>query len=98
MRTHTVHTEAARQYAAAHAAHYSTKDLREALGLYQSVIAQHPTSPEAEYSRSQIRNLARSVVPEQELLDAHAGLVLAHISQKWSPDVKPAQVTPISQV
>jgi hypothetical protein len=49
MRNDTGLTEASRQYAAAHAAHYKTKDLREALELYEGVLAAHPNAREAGY-------------------------------------------------
>ena len=42
MKNDTGLTEASRQYAAAHAAHYETKDLREALELYRGILAAHP--------------------------------------------------------
>ena len=79
MRDETTVAEAGQQYAAAHAAHYTTKDLQDALGLYQDVMVAHPDTPEAEYSRSQIQNIAHSVVPKQELLDAQVELALAHL-------------------
>ena len=73
-------TEAGQQYAVAHAAHYKTKDLHEALGLYEGVMAAHPDSHEAEYSRTQIQNIAKSVVPKQELLDAEMAMTRAHLA------------------
>lgn len=79
MRDDTGTTEADQQYAAAHAAHYKTKDLREALGLYRAVMATHPNTQEAGYSRSQVQNIVKAVVPEQELLDAEVALALAHV-------------------
>jgi len=96
MKNNTAPTEAGQQYAAAHEAHYTTKDLHEALGLYKGVMAAHPNSQEAEYSRTQIQNIVKSVVPEQELLDAEVELTLANLKHKGSPDVEPAQVTPLA--
>lgn len=78
MKNDTALTEASRQYAAAHAAHYETKDLREALELYRSILAAHPDSQEAGYSRSQIQNIIQEVVPERELLEAEVGMARAH--------------------
>ncbi len=72
-------TEAGLHYAAAHAAHYGTKDLGRALELYQDIVTAHPNSQEAGYSRSQIQNIVKSVVPKQELLDAQADLARAHV-------------------
>jgi hypothetical protein len=71
-------TEASRQYAAAHAAHYETKDLREGLELYRGILAAHPDTQEAGYSRSQIQNIIKEVVPERELLEAQVGMAMAH--------------------
>jgi hypothetical protein len=96
MKNNTKPTEAGQQYAAAHEAHYATKDLVEALGLYKGVMAEHPNSQEAEYSRTQIHNIVKSVVPEQKLLDAQVELTLANLEQKRSPDVEPALVTPLA--
>jgi len=73
-------TEAGEQYAAAHAAHYKTKDLNSALDLYQGVMAAYPDTPEAEYSRSQIQNIAKSVVPKQELLDGEMAMARARLA------------------
>lgn len=70
-------SENGKHYAAAHAAHYVAKDLREALQLYRGIIAEHPDSQEAGYSRSQIQNIVNAVVPKEELLDARIEQVLA---------------------
>ena len=67
MRNDTGLTEASQKYAAAYAAHYETKDLREALELYRGIVAAHPDTQEAGYSRSQIQNIVNEVVPEREL-------------------------------
>ena len=84
MKNDTGLTEASRQYAAAHAAHYETKDLREALELYQGILAAHPDSQEAGYSRSQIQNIIKEVVPERELFEAEVGMALAHFEREKS--------------
>jgi hypothetical protein len=76
MRNETALTEAGKQYAEAHAAHYTTKDLLEALELYKGVMAAHPNTKEAEYSQTQIENIVKSVVPKQRLLDAQVELAL----------------------
>lgn len=78
MRNETGLTEAGQHYAAAYAAHYTTKDLRGAIELYQGVMAAYPNTQEAEYSRSQIENIVKVVVPKQDVLDAQVKLVLAH--------------------
>jgi hypothetical protein len=87
-------TEAGQQYAAAYAAHYTTKDLHDALRLYRGIMAAHPNTPEAGYSQSQILNIVKSVVPNQEPLDAQAELALAHLEQEKPPDLEPLPVTP----
>jgi len=60
-------TEAGKQYAEA---------LHEALKLYKAIMAEHPNTKEAEYSRTQIQNIVQSVVPKQRLLDAQVELAL----------------------
>ena len=69
--------EAGQQYATAHDAHYRTKNLHEAVELYRGIMVAHPGTREAAYSRAQIQNIAHSVVPEQDLLDAQIELTLA---------------------
>ena len=79
-------TEAGRQYAAAYAAHYTGRDLPAALQLYLKVLASHPSAPEADYSRTQVRNIVNTVVPKQELLDAEIELAVAHFERDGPPD------------
>ena len=79
MRNETELTEAGKQYAEAYAAHYTTKDLYEALELYKGIMAEHPNTKEAEYSRTQIQNIVQSVVPKQRLLDAQVELALTYL-------------------
>ena len=71
-----------RDYAAAHAAHYSKRNLAGALRLYRDLIASRPNAPEAAYSRAQIRNIVHGVVPEQELLDAQIEQALARLDRR----------------
>ncbi|UCD24141.1 MAG: hypothetical protein JSW51_14125 [Gemmatimonadota bacterium] len=84
MSNDAAHTEAGRQYAAAHAAHYAKKDLHEALGLYKNVMAGYPNTQEAEYSRTQMLNIAKSVVSKTDLLAAQVELTLAHLEREGS--------------
>ena len=70
-------TKAGEQYATAHAAHYTSKNLHEALELYTEVVARHPDAPEAGYSHAQIQNIVNSVVPKQDLLNTQLALALA---------------------
>lgn len=72
------------RYKAAHHAHYSSRDLRRALDLYRSIVGDHPDSSEAGYSRSQIENIVRQVVPEKELFDAQVESAMAHVARSKS--------------
>ena len=83
---------AGKQYAEAHEAHYTTKNMPEALELYKGVIATYPDTQEAEYSRTQIQNIVRSVVPVQEFVNAQAALALVHLEHEEPSDAKPAPV------
>ena len=69
-----------RRYEAAHEAHYVAKDLGLAMELYQGVLTSHPNSREADFSRTQVRNIANSIVPKKELMDGEITLVLAHLA------------------
>jgi hypothetical protein len=71
---------AGRQYAAAHAAHYVARDLPLALQLYKTVLASHPSTEEAGYSRTQVQNLVNAVIPRQKLLEAQMELAVAHFA------------------
>jgi hypothetical protein len=82
-------TEAGEQYAAAHEAHYTAKDLAEALDRYRAIVDAHPETQEAKYSRSQIQNIVNSVVPKQELFDAQVDLALAHVAHGSSSSAAP---------
>ncbi len=82
MKNETKHSEAGMRYAAAYAAHYTEKDLHGALDLYKGVMSDHPDTREARYSRSQIHNIVKSVVPKKELFDAQVNLALAHFEPR----------------
>ncbi len=79
MKKEVAPTKAGQEYAVAHAVQYKAKNLKEALGLYEGVMTAHPDAPEFGYSRSQIQNIAKSVVPQQELLDAELAIARAHL-------------------
>ena len=96
MRNDTGMTEASQQYAAAYAAHYGTKNLREALEFYQGIVAAHPDAQEAGYSRSQIQNIIKEVVPERELLEAQVGMAVAHFGWDRPPEIR-VPVTPVTE-
>lgn len=82
MKDDTERPEAGQQYAAAYATHYDTKDLREALVLYGRIMTVHPDTPEAGYSRSQIKNIVRAVIPAKELFDAQMSWAVAHFDHQ----------------
>ena len=91
------HAEAARDYAAAYAAHYSERDLAMALQLYQEIMTAHASAREAGYSRTQIQNIVNVGGPEQELLGAQVELALARLKRPISPDagrISAARVAP----
>jgi triosephosphate isomerase len=71
--------DVARHYAAAHAAHYTAKDLRKAISSYNSIIVAHSESREAGYSRTQILNIANSVLAKDVLLRVQMKLALAQL-------------------
>ena len=86
----TILTEAGQQYATAYDAHYKTKDVYKAFKLYERIIAAHPDTQEAGYSRSQVQNIVNTVVPKQKVMDALAKLALNHFKQDVPPDVQAA--------
>ena len=88
-------TEAAREYAAAYAAHYSERDLAMALQLYKQLIAAHAGAREGGYSRTQVQNIVNAVVPKQELL-ASMELALVRLEHQISPDAGPIPVAPLA--
>ena len=88
MEDSTILTEAGKKYAAAYDVHYTVKDMHEAFVLYGQLIAAHPETQEAKYSRSQVQNIVNAVVPKQEIMDALADLALTHFEQEVAPDVE----------
>lgn len=89
MDTNTEHSAAAQSYADAHASHYAERDYPAALQSYGQLIALHPSAPEAEYARTQIRNIVRSVIPAKELLAAELELVLRYLRPHADPPAAP---------
>jgi hypothetical protein len=90
MINNTILTEASQQYATAYDAHYTTKDMYKAFKLYGRLIAAHPDTHEAGYSRSQVQNIVNAVVPKQKVMDALVELALTHFEQDVPPDVEAA--------
>lgn len=84
MRNDAERSDAEWDYSDAHAAHYGRKDLNQALGLYLGITAAYPESREAGYARSQIRNIAKAVISEQDLLDAQVDLLQIHLGKRES--------------
>ena len=68
MRETLLSTEAAQQYASAYEMRYTTKDTQKAFILYECIITTHPDTKEAEYSRSQIRNIVNAVVSKKDVM------------------------------
>lgn len=73
-------TDASRDYAAAYAAQYTARDLPLALRLYRQLMRSRPSTAEFDYSRMQVRNIVRDVVPRQELLEAELDLAEARLN------------------
>jgi len=87
-------TENFKQYVAAYATHYKTKEPQKAIELYRAVISAHPNTQEAEFSREQILNIVHDVVPKQDLFDAQVSLALTYLENGKTPVVKPPPVPP----
>jgi hypothetical protein len=94
MGKHARHTKVGQEYAKAYAAHYTTKDLLEALELYSSVVDMNPDSEEAGYSRSQLLNIVHGVVPERELLDVQVDLARGRLGREGSAGAESAPTDP----
>lgn len=74
----------------AYDAHYTAKDMYKAFKRYGRIIAAHPDTHEAGYSRSQVQNIVNAVVPKQKVMDALVELALTHFEQDVAPDVEAA--------
>ena len=91
MRKEPEPTELAERYADAHRTHYGEKNPRRAIELYTAIIAAHPESAEADYSRTQLQNIVHQVVPKEELFDAQVALAVACFDRRTSTDGVSAQ-------
>ena len=89
----TVLTAAGRLYAEAYKEHYETKDSLAALMGYKSIVAEYPDSEEAGYSRSQIQNIMRNVVPKQVLYENQLDLASNYAKRKEPSDTRPIETT-----
>ena len=74
----------------AYEAQYTTKDSHKAFTLYEDLIAAHPDTLEAGYSRAQVRNIVSAVVPKNKILDSWLELARIHFDQKVPLDVEAA--------
>ena len=83
-------TEAGKQYAKAHDAHYKEKELPKAFQLYRDIISEHPDTKEAGYSLSQVHNIVNDVVPKQDVIDALVAMTLDHFEKDVTSDAKTA--------
>jgi hypothetical protein len=93
MRESRLSEEAGQQYATtAYDAHYMTKDIHKAFTLYEHIIAAHPDTKEAGYSRSQVQNIVNAVVPKKKMIDSLVELARIHFEQKLPLDAEPASV------
>ncbi|UCF00904.1 MAG: hypothetical protein JSV14_10930 [Deltaproteobacteria bacterium] len=96
MINNTILTEVGQQYATAYEAHYTTKDMYKAFKLYGRIIAAHPDTHEAGYSRSQLQNIVNAVIPKQKVMDALVELGLTHFEQDVPPDVEQVSDPPLA--
>lgn len=92
MRESKLSAEAGQQYASAYETHYTTKDISKAFTLYEDIIAAHPDTKEAGYSRSQVQNIVNAVVPKKEIMDSLMELARIHFDSKAPLDAEPASV------
>jgi len=81
MRDNKLSTEVSRQYASAYDAHYTAKAIHKAFALYEHIIADHPDTREAGYSRSQVQNIVNAVVPKKKIMDSLLELARIHFDQ-----------------
>ncbi len=89
-------TMASRAYDKAHSMHYATKDLHQALELYQGVLGAYANTQEAEYSLTQMHNIVKGVVPKDDLMTAQVDLALARLEHEGSPDNEQIPLTPVA--
>jgi hypothetical protein len=90
MRNNKLSTEAGQRYASAYDVHYTAKDIPKAFALYEHIIAAHPDTLEAGYSRSQVQNIVNAVVPKKKIMDSLLELARLHFEQNEPLDTEPA--------
>ena len=74
-----IYSEASQLYAIAHEALYVTKDLREALLLYEGIMSKWSAAPENDQARAQIANIFNRVVPKPVIAATQLKLALDHL-------------------
>ncbi|MFN3194127.1 MAG: hypothetical protein ACE361_26700 [Aureliella sp.] len=74
--------EPSKLYAVAYEAHYTEQDFREALNKYVVLIDLYSNSVEAEYARTQIQNMVKTVVPTDELLSSLVQLLQSRFESR----------------
>ena len=79
MRPHSIPSAASQLYADAYATHYADGNLLGAFRAYENILSLHPESLEADYARTQLRNIAVLVVSPGELLAAQMEHALGHL-------------------
>ncbi len=70
--------EACKEYKKAHDKQYADKDLYTALQIYKKVVAKWPDLEEADYSRTQVQNIFREVVPKDVIFDTQIKMASAN--------------------
>jgi hypothetical protein len=82
----TILPTSSKHYAEAYEKQYATKDLHAALLDYKDIVTEYPDTKEAGYSRSQIQNIVRAVVPEAVLKEVQLKLALDYSGNNEVPD------------
>ena len=75
-----------KHYAEAYEKQYVMKELHAALLDYKNIVTEYPDTKEAGYSRSQIQNIMRAVVPEEVLYEVQLKLALDYSGNNEVPD------------
>ena len=76
MKKTTILSQSGQHYAEAYGKHYDEKDLHAALNAYKDIVIRYPDTKEAGYSRSQVLNIVRDVVPGELLFKVQLNLAL----------------------
>lgn len=69
-------------YQAAYTLQYVDDNLLDALAAHHAVIERYPESPQAAYSRTQIGNIARRVIPASKLVDAQLAMARRELERE----------------